>query len=348
MSKNTKQANMPENSYEGFKIELNKDQFLKASKKFHKNITALNKDISEIKLSDIQEGLSKALGKRNWRELEENFNTDSSILKTINSDNSYQEEVSSNPFERNSFQNTLKQMNTSGISKILSFYKKDEIYGENVRILSVLIAEVMEQILSKEKYIDMSEIYEILDLQTLYKIYFATVNNKSSISIALTNKHMEDIIVDLTLTKKIRKISIDYISSLPFYYYVEDNLENLNPKDKVIFSIKIETFNYHEQLQNNIKKGLSILYELEEDFLLYNDKWRVKSSEDWIIQIFKIFQPLLLKENSHKKFYFSDLILLFSQEITINKQDELRNEIINIINNIETYKEKIKIIESLT
>lgn len=230
-----------------------KEKFLKISKKLHKNLQQSNTMIS---LSLVQENLSKALGFRNFNELEKNLNVKKEIENKMNEDLMF-ESVYSNNLEN--FLNAISpQILTNLIIKENNV--RDEMWQSRAKILINLISNILyKNVLNKNKFKSLELYKEFLVLDNLTKIYWE-LNESIQENIKTIKINMNEIEVELKVDSHIFKQLKDYITSIPNF-----NLYKPKQNDGV--------YEQHGFLVMQATKSIDDISNLDTDICVYHEDW---------------------------------------------------------------------------
>lgn len=363
MSKNNQQAALPVNTHEQYSVVLNRDSFLKTSKKLHKHIKEQNKQ--EFNLSEIQEMLSKALGNRNWRELDEKFknfisNPDSNQPEPSNTVDLeiLQEEKSSKTLFKTAmnFKNVLNVLNSTEITKLLTITVEDSSFAEPSRQLAHIVSLILCQRDNISK-LDLAEMASLLSFEVILALYEGSVNGKLDTTFKVTNRAEEEEYLSVVLNNEIKRAVFKYVQKIPNFEYLTD-----------------DCYTFHKNISKNIIESLNCVFLLNEDFTIYKTQWSIKERESylesskrlqkngyemddadynwinnsWLYAISSIVKKVNLQRNQKNWKYsynqdgdimLSDIFVLYAKNVIEDKNRLLKDNLTNILNNLQTYKD---------
>lgn len=373
MSKNNQQAALPVNTHEQYSVVLNRDSFLKTSKKLHKHIKEQNKNKQEFNLSEIQEMLSKALGNRNWRELDEKFkNCVSTKDNNQPGDNVYLEtakEVKSSTKllkTKMSFKNVLNALNSTEITKLLTIATENNNFSEPSRQLAHIISLILCQNNNAAK-LDLAEITSLLSFDLIFKLYEDAVSDKLDTTVMVTNREHEEEDLLVVLDNETKRAIFKYVQKIPNFEYISKN-ENGN------YSLPHESHIFYTQSYRNIIDSLNYLFLLNEDFVIFKIEWMAKEKKaylenyknlesnqyklaeaeydwinsSWLYALSPIAKKVKLQRiqinwkyqyNEGGDILLSDIFVLYAKNVIDDKNTLLKNNLTNILNNLQTYKD---------
>ncbi len=363
MFKNNQQAALPVNTYEQYNVVLNRDSFLKTSKKLYKHIREQNKQ--EFTLSEIQEMLSKALGNRNWRELDEkfkNFISTKDSSQTRDGDNvdlniSKEEKSSKTLFKTTmNFKNVLNALNSTEITKFLTITVEDSSFTEPSRQLAHIVSLILCQKDNIAK-LDLAEISSLVSFEVILKLFQEIVNGKSDTVVTVTNREQDEEDLFVVLDNETKRAVFKYVQKIPNFEYLTD-----------------DCYTFHKNTSKKIIESLNCVFLLNEDFTIYKTEWAIKeresylesskklqknghekadtdhnwSNNSWLYAISSIAKKVNLQRNQKNWKYsynqdgdimLSDIFVLYAKNVIEDKNRLLKDNLTNILNNLQTYKD---------
>ena len=309
-----------------------KEKFLKVSKKLHKNIQQSNGVLS---LSIIQESLSKALGFRNFNELEK--------LLALNDDVERMESVVANIEQNtviNNLENFLKAISPQVLTNIIMKEKglSDTFWYTRATTLLNLVSNILyKYVLNKDKFENLDLFRNLLVLDNLTFLYAkvdrAWENKEKQVSILIENK-LVDVLVDKNIVKAIN----DFLITLPGF------LLNKRKQSETCYE-------QHGFLTMQAIRGIGDLEFLENDICIYHESWidneLFKNNTFYYSLITDIYKNIKNNRNSffskyktsNDSIHLSDIYYYYGTMLDQKHKNKLEDDLSLIIQNIEMLKE---------